>query len=281
MGNMNCKNCERPLKEEETYCHYCGARVIHNRLTARGLISQLGEEFFNYDNRLLRTFIDLFTKPEVVIDGYIQGVRKRYANPVGYFTLMVTFSGLYLWVMQKFYPDVMQKLFAGLNESEAQLEATMEFNSFFFEYQSFIFFASIPLLALISKLVFLNVKRYNYTEHLVINIYAYSQASALSTLLSLATIWAFEVYQYVAFLALPLQIVYYGYMFKRLYGMSLGRIMIKSLVFLLILMLLYLVFIVIALVVMIANGTFMEMVEEQKARQGVSQVISSAMNWTS
>jgi hypothetical protein len=278
---MNCKNCQRPLKDEETYCHYCGARVIHNRLTTRGLISQLGEEFFNYDNRLLRTFVDLFTKPEVVIDGYIQGVRKRYANPVGYFTLMVTFSGLYLWVMQKFYPDVMQRLFAGLNESEAQVEASMEFNSFFFEYQSFIFFASIPLLALISKLVFFNIKRYNYTEHLVINIYAYSQASALSTLLSLATIWAFEVYQYVAFLVLPLQIVYYGYMFKRLYGMSLGRILIKSLVFLLILMLLYLVFIVIALVVMIANGTFMEMVEEQRARQGVSQVISSAMNWTS
>jgi hypothetical protein len=278
---MNCKNCQRPLKDEETYCHYCGARVIHNRLTTRGLISQLGEEFFNYDNRLLRTFVGLFTKPEVVIDGYIQGVRKRYANPVGYFTLMVTFSGLYLWVMQKFYPDVMQRLFAGLNESEAQVEASMEFNSFFFEYQSFIFFASIPLLALIAKLVFFNIKRYNYTEHLVINIYAYSQASALSTLLSLATIWAFEVYQYVAFLVLPLQIVYYGYMFKRLYGMSLGRILIKSLVFLLILMLLYLVFIVIALVVMIANGTFMEMVEEQRARQGVSQVISSAMNWTS
>jgi hypothetical protein len=278
---MNCKNCQRPLKDEETYCHYCGARVIHNRLTTRGLISQLGEEFFNYDNRLLRTFVGLFTKPEVVIDGYIQGVRKRYANPVGYFTLMVTFSGLYLWVMQKFYPDVMQRLFAGLNESEAQVEASMEFNSFFFEYQSFIFFASIPLFALISKLVFFNIKRYNYTEHLVINIYAYSQASAMSTLLSLATIWAFEVYQYVAFLVLPLQIVYYGYMFKRLYGMSLGRILIKSLVFLLILMLLYLVFIVIALVVMIANGTFMEMVEEQRARQGVSQVISSAMNWTS
>lgn len=175
----------------------------------------------------------------------------------------------------------MQRLFAGLNESEAQVEASMEFNSFFFEYQSFIFFASIPLLALISKLVFFNIKRYNYTEHLVINIYAYSQASALSTLLSLATIWAFEVYQYVAFLVLPLQIVYYGYMFKRLYGFSLKRILVKSFVFLMILILLYLIFMIIALVVMIANGTFMEMVEEQRACQGVSQVISSAINWTS
>ena len=59
------------------------------------------------------------------------------------------------------------------------------------------------------------------------------------------------------------------------------RILVKSFVFLMILILLYLIFMIIALVVMIANGTFMEMVEEQRACQGVSQVISSAINWTS
>ena len=70
---MDCKNCGYHLDPTEKYCHKCGARVIHNRLTTKGLMSQLGEEFLNYDNKLLKTFKDLVKKPEVVIDGFING----------------------------------------------------------------------------------------------------------------------------------------------------------------------------------------------------------------
>ena len=68
---MNCKNCDTLLKEQDDFCNSCGAKVIRNRLTVRNLFEHFSETFFNYDNKLLRTFTTLFTKPEVVIEGYI------------------------------------------------------------------------------------------------------------------------------------------------------------------------------------------------------------------
>ena len=111
---MDCKNCGNERESHERYCRNCGARVIHNRLTTKGLMAQLGEEFLNYDNKLLKTFKDLVKKPEVVIDGFIKGVRKRYVNPVGYFTLAVSFAGLFNFVLNKFFPERMKEAYVKL-----------------------------------------------------------------------------------------------------------------------------------------------------------------------
>ena len=82
---MECKNCSNQLSTNSDFCNSCGAKVIRNRLTLKNIFEHIIETFFNYDNKLLRTFIDLFKKPEKVIDGYINGVRKRYVNPISYF----------------------------------------------------------------------------------------------------------------------------------------------------------------------------------------------------
>ena len=278
---MDCKNCGKELESHERYCRNCGARVIHNRLTAKGLMTQLGEEFLNYDNKLLKTLKHLITKPEVVIDGFVRGVRKRYVNPVGYFTLAVSFAGLFNFFLNKFFPDLMKEVFSAVNTNEAQLEASMEFSAAIIEYQSLIFFASIPLLALISRIVFYKNKQYNYTEHLVLNIYTYSEASILTTLLSFATIWSKTLYPIVAYAVMPLQIVYYSYVLKRLFNLSFGQLLIKILLFLLILIPLYLFFVIIAAIIMLINGDFKELIEAERAKQGISYIISSARNWTS
>ena len=278
---MDCKNCGYHLDPTEKYCHKCGARVIHNRLTTKGLMAQLGEEFLNYDNKLLKTFKDLIKKPEDVIDGFIRGVRKRYVNPVGYFTLAVSFAGLFNFILNKFFPNRMKEVFSALNTDEAQLEVSMEFSEVFVEYQSLLFFASIPLLALISRVVFYKNKRYNYTEHLVLNIYTYSEASILTTILSFATVWSKEIYPIVSYMVMPLQMIYYSYVLKRLFNLSFGQLTIKILLFLLVLIPLYIFFVVIFGIIMILNGDFNEIIEAQRAKQGISYVISSARNWTS
>ena len=278
---MDCKNCGNELESHERYCRNCGARVIHNRLTTKGLMAQLGEEFLNYDNKLLKTFKDLVKKPEVVIDGFIKGVRKRYVNPVGYFTLAVSFAGLFNFVLNKFFPERMKEVFSALNSDEVQLQASMEFSEVFVEYQSLLFFASIPLLALISRIVFYKNKRYNYTEHLVLNIYTYSEASILTTLLSFATVWNSDIYSIVAYVVMPIQMIYYSFVLKRLFNLSFGQLVIKILLFLLVLIPLYIFFVIIFGIIMILNGDFNEIIEAQRAKQGISYVISSARNWTS
>ena len=96
---MNCKNCKTTLEESDDYCRNCGGKVIRNRLTIKSLFHHFSETYFNYDNKLLRTFLTLFSKPEEVIVGYINGTRKKYVDVIGYFALAITLSGLQIFFL--------------------------------------------------------------------------------------------------------------------------------------------------------------------------------------
>ena len=116
-----CKNCKSELEETATYCTRCGGKIIRKRLTIRNLFEHVSETFFNYDNKLLRTLISLFTKPEDVIGGYINGVRKKYVNPISYFALALSVSGLYLFIVNKFFPETLDfSVFAYEGQEELQ-----------------------------------------------------------------------------------------------------------------------------------------------------------------
>ena len=89
---MNCKNCNLLISDKDNFCNSCGAKVIRNRLTIKSLFEDFSEQFLNYDNKFLQTFLHLFTKPEVVIDGYINGTRKKYVNVISYFAIALTLA---------------------------------------------------------------------------------------------------------------------------------------------------------------------------------------------
>ena len=74
---MFCKNCERQLRTDFRFCPDCGAKIIRNRITLKNLWGDVVERVFNIDNTFLKTFGHLFSKPEVVIEGYIEGTRLR------------------------------------------------------------------------------------------------------------------------------------------------------------------------------------------------------------
>ncbi len=54
------------------------------RLTLRLILRDLAERFFSLDRGWLRTATELFTGPGAVIQRYIAGDRKSYANPFAY-----------------------------------------------------------------------------------------------------------------------------------------------------------------------------------------------------
>ena len=70
---MVCKNCNDALLQQHYYCSACGGKVIRNRLTMKNLFADFSQQFLNYDNTLLKTFIALFKKPEDVIGGALAG----------------------------------------------------------------------------------------------------------------------------------------------------------------------------------------------------------------
>lgn len=94
---MNCKNCNLELAETSLFCNSCGGKVIKKRLSFKNLCAHFSETFFNYDNKFLVTFLDLFKKPEVIIDSYVQGTRNRYVNPVGFFAIIDSQRTLHIY----------------------------------------------------------------------------------------------------------------------------------------------------------------------------------------
>lgn len=120
---MNCKNCQTELSAQDEYCRSLGGKIIRQRLTFRNLFEHLSETFFNYDNKLLRTFTQLLVHPGDVILGYINGVRKKYINPISFFGLSLTLSGLSIFILKKFYLQYLDfsNLFEGLKLPEGVL----------------------------------------------------------------------------------------------------------------------------------------------------------------
>ena len=150
---MRCKNCDTKLSSEQNFCPDCGAKVIYNRLSIKQLSGEFIESFWSIEsNKPILTFIDLFKKPAQVIDGYINGLRKKYINPFGYFTIALTLTGIYTYINLKYFPEYLDDGIIKANDGDRDI--SRQLNTTVLEYINLITFLLIPIITLISKLVF-------------------------------------------------------------------------------------------------------------------------------
>ncbi|MBC3844993.1 DUF3667 domain-containing protein [Winogradskyella echinorum] len=258
---MNCKNCQTELQEQDDYCLKCGGKVIRNRLTLKNLFTHLSETFFNYDNKLLRTIVSLITKPETVISSYVEGVRKRFVNPISFFGLSLTLAGISIFLIKKFYLEYfdlqawMMNLEIFSNEAAQQALANYS-TSDSMEYSSLIFSAIIPVFALLSWIVFYD-KKYNLTEHIVIYLYSMSLYSILSIIIGQLILLIIPNY-YISFvfLSYPVILLYHCFLLKRLFKLSFSETILKTFLFLVLFIICYIIFGIISFVIGLITGTF-------------------------
>jgi len=277
---MECKNCKTELKPTSNYCYDCGGKIIEKRLTLKNLIQHLGETFFNYDNKLLRTIIDLIKTPEKVIDGYVNGIRKRYINPISFFGISLTLTGFSIFIIKKFYKNALDasQFFdaSELYSNKASQDIMASSTDFSLEYSSLIYASMIPLFAIISWLLFSN-KRYNFTEHLVSYMYSMSLYSITSVIIGLFILVIAPSY-YLSF-GMSLYVVallYHCYLLKRLFNLSTGELILKTFLFLILFLfvfgLLTIGIGIIMAIMMHLNGDLETMIEAQKAaKEAVEQ----------
>ncbi|EDM45191.1 hypothetical protein SCB49_03684 [unidentified eubacterium SCB49] len=252
---MECKNCKTALDQDAKFCKECGAKVIDHRITLGYLAKEVRIAFFSIDSsKPVRTFTEMFRKPENVIDGYIGGTRKTYIHAFGYFTIAILFSTFFYFIAQTFFSDSLEAAFNLSTQSKHQQEAVIYFQKKMFEYQAAIFYISIPIMAFISFIVFYNKKKYNYAEHLVFNLYAFSQISIVAILLFFATIWNKNVFPYVQVSSLILQIGIYSYIAIRLFKLSFKQFILKLLFFLAILFVVYIGCIIMVEILLVVTG---------------------------
>ena len=248
---MNCKNCPTELQEQDDYCKSCGGKVIRNRLTFRNLFEHISETFFNYDNKLLQTFIQLFKHPEDVIDSYINGTRKKHVNVISYFALAITISGFYLIIVKKFFPET-------FDFSQITLDGQEKFQknniAFIEEYQSILMMLYVPLYALMARVTFFNIKKYNYTELLVVFMYIQAQISIASAIVVITLGLLGISSSIVGMLMIPLMIIYTAYVLKRLLKLSASDIIVRTLLFFVVLGITFIIITTLCFVIMYLTG---------------------------
>lgn len=249
---MNCKNCNTTLTLESDYCPSCGGKVIRNRLTIKNLFQYFTETYFNYDNKFIQTIGALFVKPDDVVDSYVNGVRKKYIDPVSFLAISFTLSGIYLFFFQEKMREVMS--FMGSNTYQQQEKLNQAIFNLTFEYNSFLYLIIIPALAVISWIVFLD-KKYNFTEHVIIYLYSMSFTSIVSSLLSIISLLLFPK-NFMASISVTFLFMF-GFHFvvlKRIFSLTIKQLALKTLIFLPLFFAFYLASSIALVVLVIATG---------------------------
>ncbi|WP_073085511.1 DUF3667 domain-containing protein [Winogradskyella jejuensis] len=227
------------------------------------LFQQINAEFMSVDNKLLKTFIHLFTKPEVVINGYIDGTRKKYINVIQYFAIALTLLGIQVFFMNnvfndpELYTSSFMESFSKMPGQENNPMLNMksdEFNS----YQSLFYTISIPFSALATWLTYwvVGLRRFNFTEHVVLNLYYGAQVVIISAFFYVILL-AFGINFFTLSISITLlTFIYLFYVLKRVFNTSfwntLGYFVLMFLMFFLIFIALMMIIgLVVAIIVLI------------------------------
>lgn len=213
---MKCKNCSNTLRTDYLYCPTCGGKVIRNRITVKNLWFDILDRYFNVDNTFIRTFIHLFTKPEIVIEGYLQGLRKKYLNPISYLGIAITLSGFIVFMMTKSVGSMDFDIF-DVGVQTVYQEKMMDF---ILDYQALFFIFFVPLMAVAGWLCF-DQKKYNFAERTTIFMYTLAHFSLFSFIPSIVTlIFAPQFYLSFSLIGSLSMLVYAGYVVIRISSSS-------------------------------------------------------------
>jgi len=288
----NCKNCDSPLAPKAEYCVRCGAQVIGESFSFKFLKDDFSDRFLEIDNNiLLRTIKDMFRKPEQVIGGYLSGVRKRHIRLSNYIAIAITLSGLTIFILQNF-PEALDiswmidpnnpafKDNPFLTEGEKP-----QIDTRYLEYQGLLFILMIPLYALLSKLTFYNQKAYSYLKHMVIVGYTQAQLSIFLFAPTIILLLLGYNYMKISNWLMLFMFLYSCFVYKRLFKLSLGQIIGRTLLFIAYLIgivILYLIGVIVFMMVTrvgIPTNPAPEVIEAVK--DTISYISSSTINWTS
>ena len=225
---MECKNCNTSLSKLINYCPLCGAKIIKKRLTFKNLSVDITEQFLNIDNKFLKTFLHLFTKPELVINGFINGTRKKYINVIQYFAVGLTLVGIQVFILNNFFLDALQidnEFLKSLEENSNP--ENNPFATFNFEevnnFQSIIYILSVPVSTIATWIAYyvIGERRFNFTEHLVINLYYSAQIIMITAVLSILFLCFGFDYLMISGLISVLTFGYFFYILKRVFNSTL------------------------------------------------------------
>lgn len=228
---ITCMNCNGIVLKGDQYCCHCGAQIISKRLNSRQIFDNVIRDLLEWDKGFLKTFIDLSLRPQKVISFYIEGGRKKYLNPVKY--LIICF--IVLQILNLFGIEI-SFIISGMSgfvrgfESPSEQTLTPDIKEKLdqlSDINSALMLLTIPFVSLITKLMY-KLKHYNYTEHLVINIYLFIQMFMVTTLV----LAPFRIPGSSPLFLFLLSYIYVYYFLYRVFNQSILSTVLKTIIYL-------------------------------------------------
>jgi Protein of unknown function (DUF3667) len=150
-----CANCEAAIIPGQNYCPSCGQKAPTPRLTLHEMGSEFVHALAHVDRSALSLIWQLLLRPGVVARDYVSGKRKRYFGPFAFLVVMVAFASAVIAI-------------SGFQAVESN--APNKLASFLQLHINLLFFADVPLLAAICRLIGIR-EPFNYAEYLVLVSY--------------------------------------------------------------------------------------------------------------
>lgn len=162
---VTCKNCG--LTYSGHFCSNCGQPAATHKLNLHFIWHDIQHGFFHFDNGVLFTAKELFTRPGDSIREFIEGKRVKHFKPISLVIILATLYGL---LRHLFHFSILDKK----SVSEIQGVDYEKLNEWISHHYSWIILLSIPMFSLASFIVF-RKQGYNFIEHFVLNSYMASQ----------------------------------------------------------------------------------------------------------
>lgn len=192
---MTCKNCNSNFKGN--FCSNCGQNHNIKRIDYKYLLSELSIFLLQLERGLFFTIKELFTRPGHCIREYLEGKRQNYYKPLSYLFVTAALYVLLMYLLGRntFIGDLVAGFLSGVKQSKSTSD--IEALDWISNNQTYVILLTIPLFSLSSFLVFIKYK-YNYFEHLVLNLFVTGQQMIIYL------VFSFIIYQENLLMIIPI-----------------------------------------------------------------------------
>lgn len=163
---LTCKNCNQIYTGH--YCSNCGQTAETHRLNLHFLWHEIRHSLFHFDEGILYSGKQLFTRPGDSIREFIEGKRVKHFKPIALVIVLATFYGLLYH-----YFHISFVVADTTNSSEVGIDS-VKFNEWIGTHYAWTTLLTIPLFTIGTSIAF-RKQGYNFVEYFILNTFKASQ----------------------------------------------------------------------------------------------------------
>jgi hypothetical protein len=184
----NCLNCNAALSTTQKFCSECGQKTATKRVNLHDVLHDAIHYFTHADKGIFTLLKSLVLQPGLVAKEYVEGKRKKHFPPLNFFLIVAAVYLVIGGITSKYSSSALQRstqvnsykstprITIPDNTQQAQaegikrIEKLAKIGRFFSKYSNYVAMLAAPLISFLIWLLYLK-GRYNFTEHLVANLY--------------------------------------------------------------------------------------------------------------